>query len=47
MSVVKENFVSEWRIKMDVRPGLKLYKMFKHEFRCEPYLQNVKKHKFS
>ena len=45
-SVVKEKFVSEWRIKMDVRPGLKLYKMFKHEFRCEPYLQNVKNTNF-
>ena len=26
-------------------PGLRLYKLFKFDFRCEPYLQNVKQFK--
>ena len=41
-TAVKEKFVSDWRAKMNDRPGLKLYKLFKHEFRYEPYLDNVK-----
>ena len=32
-SVVKEKFVFDWREKMNNRPGLRLYRLFKHEFR--------------
>ena len=39
---VKAKFVSDWRIKLYNRPGLRLYKFFKHDFKCEPYLQNIK-----
>ena len=45
-SVVKEKFISDWRDKMYNMPGLRLYKLFKHDFRCEPYLQNVKNTNF-
>ena len=45
-SVVKEKFVFDWREKMNNRPGLRLYRLFKHEFRCETYLQNIKNTNF-
>ena len=41
-SAVKEKFVSDWYDNMHCKPGLRLYKLFKHDFKCEPYLQNVK-----
>ena len=31
---------------MNNRPGLRLYRLFKHEFRCETYLQNIKNTNF-
>ena len=40
--VIKEKFVADWHDKLNTRPGLRLYKLFKHEFRCEPYLENIK-----
>ena len=44
-SVVKEKFISKWLSNINdhsLYPGLRLYKLFKHEFACEPYLQNIK-----
>ena len=40
--VIKDKFVNDWHDKLNSRPGLRFYKLFKHEFRCEPYLQNIK-----
>ena len=44
-SIVKNKFISDWLTKINdhsMYPGLRLYKMFKHEFKIEPYLQNIK-----
>ena len=45
-SVIKDKFVSDWRDNMNSRPGLRLYTLFKHDFRLEPYLQNIKNTNF-
>ena len=45
---IKRKFISDWLLKINDtvnNPGLRLYKMFKFEFKCEPYLQNVKQFK--
>ena len=44
-SVVKEKFISNWLSNINdysIYPGLRLYKLFKYKFGCEPYLQNIK-----
>ena len=40
--IVKDKFVTDWHHALNFRPGLRLYRLFKHEFKCEPYLQNIK-----
>ena len=45
---IKQKFISDWLSKINDsvnNPGLRLYKLFKFDFRCEPYLQNVKQFK--
>ena len=41
-NIVKDKFVTDWHHALNFRPGLRLYRLFKHEFKCEPYLQNIK-----
>lgn len=48
-SIIRQKFISDWlhRINDSVNnPGLRLYKMFKFDFKCEPYLENVKQFKY-
>ena len=45
-STIKEKFVTDWHVKLNNRPGLRLYKLFKHDFGYEPYLQNIKNTNF-
>ena len=44
-SIIRQKFIADWICKINDstnNPGLRLYKMFKFEFKCEPYLQNIK-----
>ena len=48
-NVIKQKFISDWLYKINdsiSNPGLRLYRMFKFDFKCESYLQNVKEFKF-
>ena len=43
--IVKEKFIAQWLSNVNdysIYPGLRLYRLFKHKFCCESYLQNIK-----
>merc|ERR1712025_1474358 len=43
--IVKEKFIAQWLSNVNdysIYPGLRSYRLFKHKFCCESYLQNIK-----
>ena len=41
-NIVKNKFIDDWQDALNSRPGLRLYRLFKHEYKLESYLQSIK-----